>query len=188
MLQDLAHGRRLEAQHAVDEDRPVEVGVREAVGLGLAAPCAPCARRGRADRDRRRDGPSRGRRGSASARGCCPGWRAARPPATSRSRAVCARACRLSRRLRSVGAVVAGERRPRSSPLLWSRSAPAAAQRRPARRRRRDRLAAPRCRLVEEVAPLVADGARGCARTAPASPRRRPHWRRSGTRCAGTGH
>ena len=33
--QDLAHGRRLEAEHAVDEDRPVEVGIREAVGLGL---------------------------------------------------------------------------------------------------------------------------------------------------------
>ena len=33
--QDLAHGRRLEAEHAVDEDRPVEVGVGEAVGLGL---------------------------------------------------------------------------------------------------------------------------------------------------------
>ena len=33
--QDLPHGRRLEPQHAVDEDRPVEVGIREAVGLGL---------------------------------------------------------------------------------------------------------------------------------------------------------
>ena len=34
-LQDLAHGRDLEAEHLVDEDRPVEIGVREAVGLGL---------------------------------------------------------------------------------------------------------------------------------------------------------
>ena len=30
-----AHGRRLEAEHAVDEDRAVEVGVGEAVGFGL---------------------------------------------------------------------------------------------------------------------------------------------------------
>ena len=33
-LQDLAHGGHLEAQHLVDEDRAVEVGLREAVGLG----------------------------------------------------------------------------------------------------------------------------------------------------------
>ena len=34
-LQDLADGRSLEAEHAVDEDRTVEIGVGEAVGLGL---------------------------------------------------------------------------------------------------------------------------------------------------------
>ena len=33
--QDLPHRRRLEAEHAVDEDRAVEVGVGEAVGLRL---------------------------------------------------------------------------------------------------------------------------------------------------------
>ena len=33
-LQDLAHGRHLEPQHLVDEDRAVEVGLGEAVGLG----------------------------------------------------------------------------------------------------------------------------------------------------------
>ena len=33
-LQDLADGRHLEPQHLVDEDRAVEVGLREAVGLG----------------------------------------------------------------------------------------------------------------------------------------------------------
>ena len=33
-LHDLADGRHLEAQHLVDEDRAVEVGFREAVGLG----------------------------------------------------------------------------------------------------------------------------------------------------------
>ena len=34
-LQDLTHGRRFKAEHAVEEDRPVEVGIGEAVGLGL---------------------------------------------------------------------------------------------------------------------------------------------------------
>ena len=34
-LEDLAHGRGLEAEHVVDEDRAVEIGVGEAVGLGL---------------------------------------------------------------------------------------------------------------------------------------------------------
>ena len=33
-LQDLADGGHLQTQHLVDEDRPVEVGVGEAVGLG----------------------------------------------------------------------------------------------------------------------------------------------------------
>ena len=33
-LQDLAHGGHLEPQHLVDEDRAVEIGLREAVGLG----------------------------------------------------------------------------------------------------------------------------------------------------------
>ncbi len=33
-FQDIAHGGDLEPQHLVDEDRAVEVGVREAVGLG----------------------------------------------------------------------------------------------------------------------------------------------------------
>ena len=32
---DLAHGRDLEAEHLVDEDRPVEIRVRESVSLGL---------------------------------------------------------------------------------------------------------------------------------------------------------
>ena len=34
-LQDLADGRRLETHVAIDEDRAVEIGVGEAVGLGL---------------------------------------------------------------------------------------------------------------------------------------------------------
>ena len=150
-LQDLAHGRRLEAQHLVDEDRPVEVGLGEAVGLGLAAPCAPCARRGPAGRGRRRDGPSRGRRGSASARGCCPGWRAARRPGDI------SKPARAARGLQLVAQRALGLRRSRrSAPPTSSRSPPCSicssglAQRRPAAARRRRPSRCSSCRLAKK--------------------------------------
>ena len=107
-----AHGRRLQAEHVVDEDRPVEVGLGEAVGLGLELGMRLAARRGRAGRGRRRGGRARGRRGSASARGCessvAP---AATRRATARSRRLRlgAGACRAT--ARSVGAISPVERR-----------------------------------------------------------------------------
>ena len=32
---DLSHRRRIEPQYTIEEDRPVEIGVREAIRLGL---------------------------------------------------------------------------------------------------------------------------------------------------------
>ena len=71
-LQDLAQRRGLEAEHVVDEDRPVEVGFGEAVGRGVELGMALASASGRAGRDRPPDGRARDRRGSASARGSNP--------------------------------------------------------------------------------------------------------------------
>ena len=61
--EDLAQGGGLEAEHVVDEDRPVEVGLGEAVGLVVELRVRQRSPRGRADRGRRRGGRGCGRRG-----------------------------------------------------------------------------------------------------------------------------
>ena len=68
-LEHLADGRELEAEHVVDEDLAVVVGLGEAVGWPDRARPRRRRARGRADRDWRGNGRACGRRGSSSARG-----------------------------------------------------------------------------------------------------------------------
>ena len=88
-LQHLADGREFQAEHVVDEDRPVVVGLGEAVARRVQLLVVAAAARGRADRGWRADGRASGRRGSSSGRG----WNRASPGRPSSSETSTPRAC-----------------------------------------------------------------------------------------------
>ena len=153
--QDLAHGRRLETEHAVDEDRPVEVGIREAVGLGLELAVHLAV--GEAERieiggEMAHDavGADQHQRADRILRGAQRGGRRHLESEHVRAllQVVAERALRR--------AVVAGERRDELAVL--SSCSIGRPQARAAARRSRDDLAI-LVQALEEVAPLVADGA-----------------------------
>ena len=143
--EDLAQRRRLEAEHVVDEDRPVVVGLGEAVGPRDRARDAARASAGRADRASPRDGRARDRRGSASSARIesSVAWRMSAIPAA----AAAARRgpCRCRRRS------------PAARPLPMTRSA-----RRPGRRPRSSASTAGALvvQVGEEVAPALVDRGR----------------------------
>ena len=174
---DLADGAEFEAEHVVEEDRAVEIGVAEAVGARIELFLVLAAARARADRDWRENGRARDRRGSASARGS--NSRVAR--STSAEERSTPRALRLRLDL-------AAERLVGLGPIaVERRDQLAALERRPVRPRpgRAARRSAPTSRGVvlealEERLPLGVDRLRDRPRSGRRGLRYSRHCRRRG--------